>query len=68
MPWIIGTEHMYHSSSPLTDKRTFRMMRAITLVKLSKGLFGRGYDRVYWLYFRYKMVQLARTIPVLLSM
>ncbi|MGC8622120.1 MAG: hypothetical protein ACP5U0_09425 [Caldisphaera sp.] len=67
IPWIAGTEHIYHSSSPLTDKDTFRMLRAITLAKLGKELFGHGYNRIYWFYFRYKLAYIARSVSIMLK-
>lgn len=67
IPWIIGTEHECHMSTPITDVKTFRMLRALTFSQLGKNLMRNGYSRGYWLYFRYKLVQIGRTFPVLFS-
>lgn len=66
VPWIIGTNHIYHSSMPIIDRDAFRMIRALTLAKLSKLLFGKGYNRIYWFYLRYKLAYITRSANFLL--
>ncbi|MFP3290762.1 MAG: hypothetical protein RXO33_03245 [Nitrososphaeria archaeon] len=65
VPWIIGTQHKYHASTPITDKKTFKMIRALTFSKLGRNLIGKSYPRMNWFYVRYKLAYITRTISML---